>query len=338
MRIAVAGLGFMGSTHIKALKNVPNANLAAVVSADPVKLEGDLSAIQGNIGGPGEKLDFSNVSKYGTLEEAFHDPAIDAVDLCLPTDLHAPAAIAALKAGKHVLVEKPMALETAQTSEMIRAAEQAGRILMCAQVLRFWADYAVLTDLLRDGRLGPVRSAVFRRRCAAPAWSKWMRDPSKSGGGVFDLLIHDADFCLYLWGAPKAVSAVGYEDLPNGIDFITARLDYEGIGAVEITGGWHHRKSYPFSMEYTVQCDGGTIEYASWGRPPEVYQVDGETEKLKLPEKDGFQGELEYFVECCRQGRKPEKCPPEQSAGAVALLKLMLESRKRKGERIECRL
>lgn len=328
----------MGSTHLKALRNIPDAKLVAVVSGDPVKLEGDLSNIQGNIGGPGEKLDFSGVHKHRTLEEALRDPDVEAIDLCLPTDLHSAAAISALRAGKHVLVEKPMALDAGQAGEMIRAAQQAGRVLMCAQVLRFWPEYDVLAQLLSQRRLGPVHSALFRRRCAAPVWSKWMGDPSKSGGGVFDLLIHDVDFCLYLWGAPRAVSAVGYEDLETGIDFITARLEYGDIAAVEITGGWHHRKSYPFSMEYTVQCDGGAVEYASWGRAPEVYQVDGVSERLKLPGKDGFQGELEYFIECCRSGRKPEMCPPEQSAAAVAALRLMLESRKRNGERIECRL
>src|SRR5229473_5880724 len=70
MRIAVIGLGFMGSTHLKALRDVPTAQLVAVVSSDDKKLAGDLSGIQGNIGGPGEKMDFSGVKKYRTLSDA----------------------------------------------------------------------------------------------------------------------------------------------------------------------------------------------------------------------------------------------------------------------------
>src|SRR5579863_9423758 len=108
MRIAVLGLGFMGSTHLKALRNVSGATLAAVVSADDKKLSGDLSAIQGNLGGPGEVMDFSGVARYHTVEEALRDPNVEAVDICLPTDRHAPVALEALRAGKHVLVEKPM--------------------------------------------------------------------------------------------------------------------------------------------------------------------------------------------------------------------------------------
>src|SRR6476661_3704706 len=89
MRIAVLGLGFMGSTHLKALRNVPGATLAAVVSSDDAKLAGDLSAIQGNLGGPGEKMDFLGAARYHTVAEALADPNIDAVDICLPTDRHA---------------------------------------------------------------------------------------------------------------------------------------------------------------------------------------------------------------------------------------------------------
>src|SRR5258708_13285181 len=119
MRIAVLGLGFMGSTHLKALRNVPDATLAAVVSSDDAKLAGDLSGIQGNLGGPGEKMDFSAISRYHTVDEALADPSIDAVDICLPTDRHASVTLDALRAGKHVLVEKPMALDGDTPDPMI---------------------------------------------------------------------------------------------------------------------------------------------------------------------------------------------------------------------------
>ena len=88
MRIAVVGLGFMGSTHLKALRNVSGATLAAVYSQDDKKLTGDLSSIQGNLGGPGEKFDFSPVTKYRDISLLLADPNIDAVDICLPTNLH----------------------------------------------------------------------------------------------------------------------------------------------------------------------------------------------------------------------------------------------------------
>jgi predicted dehydrogenase len=336
MRIAVIGLGFMGSTHLKALKNVPEAQLVAVVSSDEKKLSGDLSNIQGNIGGPGEVMDFSRVKKYHTVSEALADPDIEAVDICLPTDQHARVTLAALRAGKHVLVEKPMALDGAGADEMLAEARRNGRVLMTGQVLRFIHAYRKTAEMVKSRALGAVRSALFRRRCAAPAWSEWLANPAKSGGGVFDLLIHDVDFCVHLFGKPAAVSATGYEDMARGIDLILASFHYPGMGTVAISGGWHHPKAYPFSMEFTVVADGGTLDYSSEGRPLALYRADGEKQAVDASDADWFTEELRYFVDCAANGRKPELCPPEESALAVKLARLMVTSREKNGEKIEC--
>jgi predicted dehydrogenase len=337
MRLAVFGLGFMGSTHLKAWRNIPAASLFAVMDEDQQRLTGDLSSIQGNIGGPGEKLDFTHIRKYTSVKDAVADPEIEIVDICLPTDQHVSAAVAALRAGKHVLVEKPLALDAAGADQVMAEARKSGRLLMTGQVVRFIPSYRIPADMLKSGKLGPVRSALFRRRCAAPDWSKWLTDPSKSGGGVFDLLIHDVDYCLHIFGPPTSVSAVGYEDMPHGIDWISARLYYPSIGAVIINGGWHHPKAYPFSMEFTIVADGGTFEYSSAGRPLTLYGANGEAQALETPEKDFFQEELEYFMDCVTNGHRPERCLPEESAAAVKLTRWMVESRGKNGERIECR-
>ncbi|HLM99634.1 MAG TPA: Gfo/Idh/MocA family oxidoreductase [Bryobacteraceae bacterium] len=337
MRIAVIGLGFMGSTHLKAWKNIPEAQLCAVVSQDEKKLAGDLSGIQGNIGGPGEKMDFSRVKKYHRADEALADTEIDAVDICLPTDQHAPVALAALRAGKHVLVEKPMALDGATADELLAEALKSGRVLMTGQVLRFIGAYRKTAERVKSGALGSVRSALFRRRCAAPAWSKWLGDPTKSGGGVFDLLIHDVDYCVHLLGKPAAVSATGYEKLARGIDVIAAEFHYPSIGSVVITGGWHHPKSYPFSMEFTIVGEDGTLDYSSEGRPLAFYGADGEKQAVDAGEADLFTEELRYFTDCVIHGKKPDLCPPEESALAVKLTRLMVESRNNNGERMACK-
>jgi predicted dehydrogenase len=331
MRIGIAGLGFMGTTHLKALAAVTGAELAAVASSSESKLAGDLSAVAGNLGGPGQRFDFSRLKRYRTMEAMFADPGIEAVDLCLPTYLHADAAIAALRAGKHVLVEKPMALDGAACTRMIREAERGGRVLMTAQVLRFFPEYAALGELLASRRLGTVRSAVFRRRCAKPGWGAWLADASKSGGGVFDLLIHDIDMCLHLFGSPESVTATGYEHLALGIDVVHATLYYADGKNVNVSGGWHHAGGFPFSMEYTIVADGGTVEYNSAGRPATLY---GEGEPLPLAAADGYAAEIAYFIECASAGKRPERCMPEESARAVELARLILEARKRNGEKI----
>lgn len=337
MKIGVFGLGFMGSTHLQAWRKTPRAELAAVVCDIPKRLEGDLSDVQGNIGGPGERMDFSRLARYSDPYIALRNPEIEAVDICLPTDLHAPVALAALKAGKHVLVEKPMALCGEEADAMIAAAKASGRVLMAAQVVRFIPSYSVTAAMIKAGELGPIRSAILRRRCAAPAWSQWLGKKEVSGGGVFDLLIHDIDWCLHVFGEPEAVSAVGYEDMARGIDWVTAELFYPEIGGVVISGGWHHPKAFPFSMEYTVVGDCGTVEFSSAGVPPTLYRADGESRVLALPDVDGYQAEIEYFLNCCIEGTQPEFCRPEESAAAVKLARTIAEARERKGEKIACR-
>ena len=300
MRVGVLGRGFMGRTHLKALEEIPGVEIVS-----------------------GQVID---------------DPTVDAIDICLPTHLHSPVALEALRAGKHVLVEKPMALDVASSRAMVAEAAKHRRVLMVAHVLRFFPMYTVLREILSCGRIGVPRLAIFRRRSGAPAWGAWLTDPKQSGGGVFDLLVHDIDLCLHLFGKPETVSAVGYEALADGVDVITAELQYGGGFTAVITGGWHHPKSYPFSMEYTVVAEKGTVDYSSLGRPPALYGADGEVEILPITEKDGYRAEIEYFLECCRRGESPGLCPPEESAQAVALALCILEARKRNGEKIRCEL
>jgi len=338
MRIAVLGLGFMGSTHLKAMRGIPGLELTAVFSSNERALAGDLSAIQGNVAGPGEKFDFTAVTKHRTIEALLEDPDIDAVDICLPTHLHSQVAVEALRAGKHVLVEKPIALDGKSADAMIAEAKKQNRVLMTAHVLRFFPMYQALRHAIANARLGCVRYAVFRRRCAAPAWSQWLKDPNQSGGGVFDLLIHDVDMCLHLFGPPESVSATGYEAIEAGIDVITCEMHYPGHGTVVVTGGWHHPKTYPFSMEYTVTTDQGTIEYSSQDRPPTLFRLDGTAELLPMADVDGYRSEIGYFAECCRTGARPVLCSPEDSAAALKLTRLMVEARNQNGEWIPCKL
>lgn len=298
MNVAVLGLGFMGATHVRSWAAVKDATLAGVMSSNPAKLAGDLSSVGGNLGVTFDRADFSGISRFTSVEAALADPSLDAVDICLPTDLHASAAMQALRAGKHVLLEKPMALHTADACALCDAAEQSGLILMAGHVLRFIPAYRRLAEYAQ-GRA--VASALFRRQCGKPAW---LADISRSGGAVLDLLIHDIDFCISLWGMPEAVLARGTEDL------IHAELTYAAIGPVAIEGGWHADPGYPFSMEYQVD----ELRWSSLA-PQEADPTDP------------FAEELRYFTSCVNSGQQPAFCPPRQSAQAIALARFILESR-----------
>jgi predicted dehydrogenase len=334
MNIGVLGLGFMGGTHLQAFSRIPDARVAAVMSRNQARLSGDLSDMQGNLGIKGAKMDFSGVRKYTAVDDLLADPGIDAVDICLPTNLHAPVALRALNAGKHVLLEKPMALDGESATRIVEAARRQGKVLMVAHVLRFMAPYRALADLVRSGRLGRVRSAIFRRRTAVPEWGAWEFDRDQSGGGVYDLLIHDVDMALHLFGTPVSVSSTGFENLRGGIDMITSDFQYANVDSVTITGGWHHKGGYPFSMEYTIVGDEGVAEFSSSGRPATVFWKNGTQETIPVTDADPYTAEIAYFIKCCRSGHYPDLCPPEDSAAAVRAALLMVSAREHKGKRV----
>src|SRR5436305_1584251 len=173
VKLGIIGLGFMGSTHAKAALQLPGVQLTAVCDKDEQCLSGDFSNVRGNSGDVGGKVDFTGVAQHRELASLLADRNVEAVDICLPTGLHERVAIDALRAGKHVLVEKPMALDGAAADRIVAEAEKCGRILMTAQVIRFWPEYVALRDTMINGRLGALRTAVFRRRCAAPSWGVW---------------------------------------------------------------------------------------------------------------------------------------------------------------------
>lgn len=147
---------------------------------------------------------------FGDHRELMASPDVDAVLVLTPNHLHAPQSIDALTAGKHVLCQKPMALNVAEAEAMCAAAQAHGRILMSGFVKRFWPHFQVLDDLKKQGVLGEIRSVRSQfshsgiGRYYKPA-SEWFSDKVKAGGGpLFDLGVHHFDAMRWLVGAEVA--------------------------------------------------------------------------------------------------------------------------------------
>src|SRR5947209_1646954 len=170
VRIGIVGIGFMGMIHYLAARKLRGARVTAVCSRDPKKLAGDWRGIRGNFGPPGEMMDLSRVKKYDRLDALLADPDIDLIDVCNPTDQHAPTALAALRAGKHVLVEKAIALDPKQADGMLKAAGQAGRLLLVAHVLPFFPEFAFAAEAVRGGTHGRLLGGHFKRIISRPDW------------------------------------------------------------------------------------------------------------------------------------------------------------------------
>lgn len=200
VKVAVIGMG-VGMAHARGYLANPHAELVAVCDANPARLKerGD------QLGVPPERQ-FEQVSDVLAL------PDLDAVSIGLPNALHAPVALEAFAAGKHVLCEKPLAANAAEAQQMVDAAAAAGRHLMVCFNYRFREDARWLKALQNDGKLGSVYYArAGWLRCAGiPGAGGWFTNKGLAGGGpLIDLGVHVLDLTLWLMGYPQPVSASG---------------------------------------------------------------------------------------------------------------------------------
>ena len=319
----------MGATHLRAYGKIPGAEVIAVCARNQRTLEGELRNPGGNLDFPSAPVDISGLRRTTDWRDILADPSIHAVNICLPTDLHVEIAVAALEAGKHVLCEKPMALLAADCDRMLEAARRRDRVLMIAHVLRFWPEYKLLEQYVRSGDLGAVCSACFARSCGVPDWSKWLPDKTRSGGALLDLLVHDIDQVLHLFGWPRQVSACARK----GVDAITADLIYEEAFRVQIDGGWL-KAGTPFSMGFSIEFQQGRLDMSGEGLT--ITSGSGARRRVEVSRNDAYEAEVSYFVECCVNGNTPERCLAEESANAVNLALILERSRANGGVAIAC--
>jgi len=319
----------MGATHLNAIDKVPGVSVGAICTTNERARSGDLTGVGGNLAVEGGMHDFTAVQKYADWRELVADPVLDAIDICLPTDLHAPVALAALQAGKHVLCEKPMALKAEHCTQMLQAADKVKKILMIGHVLRFWPEYESLYNFVKTERgNGHVQSARFVRSAGIPDWSHWLPVEERSGGAIIDLLIHDIDQALSLFGVPERVSAKSM----GAVDTVSAVLFYGNGLKVEIQGGWLPAGE-PFHMGFHVSAERARLDL----EPSGLFRTDeAGRHQVQPPEGNAYESQIQYFIQCCTAGTQPDRCPPAQSAAALEIALRIKESRKKEGQTLKC--
>ncbi len=312
-RIGIIGLGFMGRTHYEAYQKIPEASVVRVADKDPRRAAGDLSGGWGNLGTGGiTQLPMEQIRGTTDFRELIHDPQVDVVDICVPTPGHVDLALEALRAGKHVMCEKPLALSSTDARKIADAAAAARGFFMPAMCVRFWPQWHWLKLAVEEGRYGTVRSAVFRRLGSMPAG--WFKEGKLSGGAIHDLHVHDVDFICHLFGTPTGVYSRGYTKTSGEIDHILTHYLFDSGILVSAEGGWCLADGYPFAMKYTVNFENATADYDSSrsDAPLLVYQ-QGKTQTIETAKGDGFEAELRYFVECVRTGARPRRMTAEDA-------------------------
>jgi len=292
-------------------------------------VDGDFSSISGNVGGSDPlKLDMTGVKATKNLDDLLDDPEIDLIDLCVPTPVHPKLATAALKAGKHVICEKPLARTSALAREVVEAAAAAKGFFMPAMCIRFWPEYAWLRSLIADGKHGRALAARFRRVTEVPGWSKEFTDGSKSGGGLLDLHIHDVDFVQYCFGRPRAVYATGFPLVSGEIDHVVAQFTVEGGTSVSAEGSWAMTAGFGFNMAYTVIFENATADFdiARGAEALRLYEKGKAPQTIKLDGGDGYVGELRHMVGSIAAGRAPTVVTPRDGLSAIEICEAEDES------------
>jgi predicted dehydrogenase len=308
IRIGIIGIGFMGRIHYLAARDLKDARVTAICSRDAKKLAGDWSGTRGNFGPPPGHVDVGGLKRLGTLDEMLNDPEIDLVDVCNPTLQHEATAIAALKAGKHVLVEKAIALQPEAADRMLSSAKKAGKLLMVAHVLPFFPEFAFAARAVRGGEFGNLLGGHFQRVISKADWSSEIADVSATGGPAVDLHIHDTHFIGLLCGVPKQVFSSGIVE-GAAVTYLTTNYLYgSDRPAVSCSSGAVAMKSRPFVHGYELYLEKATLTYQSGTVPLTVLHADGRSERPALAGGDlaAFTEEIQAAADGVRTGAAPD--------------------------------
>jgi predicted dehydrogenase len=324
IKVGIIGIGFMGVTHFKALEKVRGARVAAICTRDAKKLAGDWRAIKGNFGDAGGMQNLSKIARYDAIEKILADASIDLIDICLPTHLHREVAIAALRAGKHVLVEKPIALNLKDADAMNTAAQETGKLLMVAHVLRFFPAFAHAAEIVKSEKYGVLRALHLKRIISKPRWESepHFDNAEKSGGPILDLHIHDTDFILHLLGAPSRVQATGFR-AANGMGiYINTQYGFDEKNlAVSAQSGALSMPGISFEHGYDLYLENATLRFNSLYTGDEILlaTADGKTKRYRPRRPDAFVAQLQHAVDCVRENRRSEIISGECARASLAV-------------------
>jgi predicted dehydrogenase len=261
VRVAIAGIGFMGWIHWLAWKSVPGVRITAIFSQEEERRRGDWTGIKGNFGPPGQRVDLSGISVHDSLESLWADGNVDLFDICLPPGIHATATVAALESGRHVFCEKPMALGLGDCDKMLSASERTGKKLLVGHVLPFFPEFRFVQQAAADGRYGKLLGGNFQRTISEPTWIPGFFDRQKVGGPLVDLLVHDAHFVRTLLGMPRSIFAAG-RTRHGLVEYMSATCRFDDSDQVATCrGGVIRQQGRPFTHGFEVHFEKATIQF-----------------------------------------------------------------------------
>ena len=326
IKVGLIGCGFLGGMHSACYAALANLGVKVTAVADVRREYAENLANGAQI--------------YATGMELIEKADVDVVDVCLPTHLHAAHAVAAMKAGKNVFVEKPIAFKDEDMELILATEKETGAKVQVGQVIRQWTEYVWLKKAVDAGTFGKVQHAMFRRLSGKPtwAWENWLHQVDKSGGVAVDMHVHDVDFVRYIMGEPDVVKAHAHRDADGVIQQINAVYGYGDKVSVAVESGWDYPASFPFTADFRVKFDKATV--IGGGGVVNVYPLEGDAYQAELEEEfqgdneiggnisslGGYYNELKYFVEGLQGKNDLSVATVSEAIKSVQLVKREIEA------------
>ncbi len=323
--VGVVGCGFVGlGAHVSSFAKIDGSRLAAVADPDPKRL--------------GKAADkYRPQAAYQDYQELVADPNVQAVVVALPTPLHAPVAMAAIEAGKHVLCEMPLAANMEQADRMIAAAEKKGVVLMPSLTFRFTPNYVRVKNSIAAGEVGAVTTVLYREFISASdlamQWppGSWMWDRSSSGGPLFTLSVWSIDMFRWLMGCEitEVCGAANYTTL----DQFGGTTGYDASAVVKFANGVVGCLQYsgtvtPSASTSYLEVIGSStnVVKATGNETVTRYAPDPRITEWYVKERGarqwGHYQQDEHFIECLLAGRDASITPEDGRKAMEIALKI----------------
>ena len=347
LQVGVIGAGSISEMHVSSYANNPNVRLVAIADLNEERAKDKA-----------EKFGAERV--YTDYHELLADPEIEAVSICTWNNLHAEMAIAALDAGKHVLVEKPLARTVEEALKIQEAVQRSGKTLQVGFVRRHASNTKLIKQFIDNGDLGEIYygKASILRRLGNPGG--WFSDHDRSGGGpVIDLGVHVIDILWYLMGKPKVASVSGntYNKLGNrkniqnlsfykAADYDPSKNTVEDLANAIIR--FENGASIMVDVSFTLHAKKDESVVKLYGEKggaelePEIALVTEKYDTIinSLPQVDNlgfdfiqaFQNEIDHFVESVLNGTETNS-PVQDGVEIMKILSAIYESSE-KGQEI----
>ncbi|WNQ11558.1 Gfo/Idh/MocA family oxidoreductase [Paenibacillus aurantius] len=340
LKIGIIGAGSISEVHFNSYQNNPHAEIYAVCDLNEERAKAKASAY-------GAKKVFTDYKEILAL------PELQGVSICTWNNSHAEIAIAALEAGKHVLVEKPLCITVEEALRVEEAVRRSGKVLQVGFVRRYASNNQIVKQFIDHEELGPIyyAKASCLRRLGNPGG--WFADAERSGGGpLIDLGVHLIDICWYLMGQPKVKSVSGntYNRLGNrsnikNLDFYKAS-DYDASkNTVEDLANalirFENGASLMVDVSFTLHAKQDVLSVAIFGErggaelEPELHlvtenhdtilNITPQVNNLRFDFKDAFQNEINHFIDTLL-GQKETRSPVEDGVEMMKILCAIYES------------